>query len=98
MKDKDINSLDYTTRRCQYRVVFAPKYRRMVVYGEIKADIGKNLAATVSAERSGDYRSRGVCRPHPYAHQQPAEVQCITDHGIPKGEKQSHDLRPTCQS
>ena len=43
MKDKDINSLDHTTWRCQYHVVFAPQYRRMVEYGEIKADIGKIL-------------------------------------------------------
>ena len=43
MKDKDINSLDHTTWRCQYHVVFAPKYRRMVLYRELRADIGKIL-------------------------------------------------------
>ena len=43
MKEKDINSLDHTTWRCQYHIVFAPKYRRMVIYREIKADIGKIL-------------------------------------------------------
>ena len=43
MKEKDISSLDHTRRRCQYHVVFAPKYRRMTIYGEIKADIGKIL-------------------------------------------------------
>ena len=37
---KDINSLEHTKYRCQYHVVFAPKYRRQVIYGEIKADIG----------------------------------------------------------
>lgn len=43
MKEKDINSLDHTRWRCQYHVVFALKYRRMVIYGEIKVDIGKIL-------------------------------------------------------
>ena len=43
MKDKDNNSLDHTTWRCQYHVVFAPKYRRMVIYRELRADIGKIL-------------------------------------------------------
>ena len=43
MKDKDINSLDHTTWRCQYHVVFAPKCRRMVIYKELRADIGKIL-------------------------------------------------------
>ena len=43
VKEKDINSLDHTTWRCQYHVVFAPKYRRLEIYGAIKADIGKIL-------------------------------------------------------
>ena len=43
MKDKDINSLEHTTWRCQYHVVFAPKYRRLAIYDEIKVDIGKIL-------------------------------------------------------
>ena len=37
---KDINSLEYTKWRCQYHIVFAPKYRRQVIYRKIKADIG----------------------------------------------------------
>ena len=40
MKDKDISSLEHTSWRCQYHVVFAPKYRRMEIYGAIKQDIG----------------------------------------------------------
>ena len=43
MKEKDINSLKHSTWRCQYHVVFAPKFRRMVIYKQIKADIGKIL-------------------------------------------------------
>ena len=41
MKEKDINSLEHTKWRCQYHIVFAPKFRRMAVYGEIKKDIGQ---------------------------------------------------------
>ena len=43
MKEKDINSLDHTTWRCQYHIVFAPKYRRMAIFGQIQSDIGKIL-------------------------------------------------------
>lgn len=43
MKEKDISSLEHTRWRCQYHVVFAPKYRRMAIYGEIRADIGMIL-------------------------------------------------------
>ena len=40
---KDINSLSHSKWRCQYHIVFAPKYRRQAIYGQIKADIGKIL-------------------------------------------------------
>ena len=43
VKNKDVNSLDHTSWRCQYNIVFAPKYRRMEIYGQIKVDIGKIL-------------------------------------------------------
>ena len=39
-KETDISSLEHTAWRCQYHVVFAPKYRRMEIYGAIKQDIG----------------------------------------------------------
>jgi len=40
---KDINSLSHSKWRCQYHIVFAPKFRRKEVYGKIKVDIGKIL-------------------------------------------------------
>ena len=43
MTEKDINSLEHTKWRCQYHIVFAPKYRSQVIYREIKADIGEIL-------------------------------------------------------
>ena len=43
MKEKDIEKQAHTSWRCQYHVVFAPKYRRMAIYGQIKRDIGQIL-------------------------------------------------------
>ena len=37
---KDVQSLSHSKWRCQYHIVFAPKYRRKEVYGKIKTDIG----------------------------------------------------------
>ncbi len=37
------NSLAHTTWNCKYHIVFAPKYRRQVIYRELRADIGKIL-------------------------------------------------------
>ena len=39
----DNKSLAHTTWNCKYHIVFAPKYRRRIIYGKIKADIGKIL-------------------------------------------------------
>ncbi len=36
----DIDSLAHTKANCKYHVVFAPKYRRQIIYGKIKKDIG----------------------------------------------------------
>ena len=37
----DKNSIAHTAWNCKYHIVFAPKYRRQVIYGTVKADIGQ---------------------------------------------------------
>ena len=54
----DVKSLSHSKWRCKYHIVFAPKYRRQVIYGKIKADIGKILREL--SERNGK-----VCNPYP---------------------------------
>ena len=39
----DVNSLAHTKWECKYHIVFAPKYRRQVIYKQIKADVGQIL-------------------------------------------------------
>lgn len=39
----DEQSLSYTTWNCKYHIVFAPKYRRRVIYGTVRKEIGKIL-------------------------------------------------------
>lgn len=34
----DINSLAHTKWNCKYHIVFAPKYRRKIIYGQLKHD------------------------------------------------------------
>lgn len=40
----DMNSLAHTKWECKYHIVFAPKFRRKVIYGQIKADVGNILS------------------------------------------------------
>ena len=42
-ENKEIRSSAHSKYRCQYHIVFAPKYRRQVIYGKIKKDVGEIL-------------------------------------------------------
>ena len=39
----DSESLAHTKWNCKYHIVFAPKYRRKVIYGRLRTEIGKIL-------------------------------------------------------
>ena len=41
MKKNDIHSLSHTKWECKYHIVFAPKYRRKVFFGQKRYEIGK---------------------------------------------------------
>ena len=59
----DKNSLAHTQWECKYHIVFAPKYRRQVIYGKLKVDIGKILREL--CERKGiEIIEAELCRDH----------------------------------
>lgn len=39
----EIKSTAHSKYRCEYHIVFAPKYRRKEIYGQVKKDIGEIL-------------------------------------------------------
>ena len=39
----NINNLSHSKWRCQYHIVLTPKYRRQIIYGKYKTEIGKIL-------------------------------------------------------
>ena len=39
----DTNSLAHTKWECKYHLVFAQKYRRRIIYGELRQEIGQIL-------------------------------------------------------
>ena len=57
----DIKSLTHSKWRCKYHIVFAPKYRRQIIYGKIKADIGRIVRQL--CERKGVEVIAGECCP-----------------------------------
>ena len=42
-QSNDTFSLAHTRWKCQYHIVFTPKYHRKIIYGALRADIGKIL-------------------------------------------------------
>ena len=42
-ENKEIRSSAHSKYRCQYHIVFAPKYRRKEIYGKLRKDIGEIL-------------------------------------------------------
>ena len=57
----DINSLAHTKWECKYHIVFAPKYRRQVIYKDIKADVGQILGSL--CRRKGIEIKEAQCMP-----------------------------------
>ncbi|MCH5324202.1 MAG: IS200/IS605 family transposase [Eubacterium sp.] len=51
MSLNDNHSLTHSKWNCKYHIVFAPKYRRKVIYGQIKADIGSILRKLCEQKR-----------------------------------------------
>ena len=59
----DYNSLSHTKWRCQYHIALTPKYRRQVIYGKYKVEIGKILRAL--CERNGiEIIEANACKDH----------------------------------
>ena len=59
----DNNSLAHTRWNCKYHIVFAPKYRRQVIYGKIKAEIGK-IIRTLCERKGVEIIEANACPDH----------------------------------
>ena len=59
----DNNSLAHTRWNCKYHIVFAPKYRRQVIYGKIKAEIGK-IIRTLCERKGVEIIEANACADH----------------------------------
>ena len=59
----DTNSLSHSKWRCQYHIVFAPKYRRQVIYGDIRKDIGVILRK-LCEQKKVEILEAELCKDH----------------------------------
>lgn len=61
--NKDNESLAHTKWRCKYHIVFAPKYRRQIVYGKCKESIGK-IIRELCARKDVEILEANACKDH----------------------------------
>lgn len=61
---KDIESLAHTKWRCQYHIVFAPKYRRQIIYGKYRKEIGKILRRICERMDGVEIIEANACEEH----------------------------------
>lgn len=59
----EIKHLSHSTYRCEYHLVFAPKYRRQAIYGELRGDIGQILRKLCD-EKKVEIIEANACKDH----------------------------------
>lgn len=79
----NIKSVSPSEWGCNHHIVFAPKYRQQVLYGNIKADIGKILRQVCERMLSRSYSSIGF---------HTAASEDFAVHGIVKERKRLDDI------
>lgn len=63
MKD-NTKSLSHTSYRCKYHIVILPKYRRMVIYNRLRADIVEILKDLISRKPDVELLEKEACPDH----------------------------------
>lgn len=59
----DVNSLSHTRWECKYHILFAPKFRRKVAYGELKQDIA-NILSMLCKRKGVEIIEAEICPDH----------------------------------
>ena len=89
----DKNTLSHTSWRCKYHIVFAPKYRRQVIYRQLRKDIGSILRELCSRKGVKHNRSRVMPRSCSYVGRNTTKIFNITNNGIFKRKKFADNIR-----
>ena len=89
----DVNSLSHRKWNCKYHIVFAPKYRRKVFYGEKRREIGEILRTLCNWKKIRIVEAE-VCPDHVHMLVEiPPKVAVSSFMGYLKGKSSSNDLR-----
>jgi len=92
----DESSLSHTRWKCQYHIVFIPKYRKKVMYGQVKADI-REIIKVLCNYKKVEIIEGAICSDHVHLYVSIPPKLCISDFmGYLKGKSalMIHDKHP----
>ena len=89
-------SLSHTRWKCQYHIVFIPKYRKKVMYGQVKADM-REIIKVLCKYKKVEVIEGAICSDHVHLCVSIPPKLCISDFmGYLKGKSalMIHDKHP----
>lgn len=96
----DNESLSHTKYRCQYHIVFIPKYRKKILYGKIRKDV-REIIQTLCKYKGVEILAGAVCVDHVHLSVKlPPKISVSNFMGYLKGKStlMIYDRHPQLQS
>ena len=96
----DRKSLSHTRWKCQYHIVFIPKYRKKVLYGQLRQDV-REIIKTLCKYKNVEIISGAVCSDHVHLSLSiPPKISISSFMGYLKGKStlMIYDRHPNLQS
>ena len=96
----DKKSLSHTAWKCQYHIVFIPKYRKKRLYGQVRADV-REIIRTLCGYKGVEIIDGAVCPDHVHLRVSiPPKMSISTFMGYLKGKStlMIYDRHPNLQS
>lgn len=88
----DNKSLSHTCWKCQYHIVFIPKYQKKVLYGRIRRDVREIIATLCQYKKCRDNCRSGMYRSCTFKRSNSTKTQSIRFYGVSERKKHINDL------
>ena len=95
-RNDDTSSLSHTRWNCQYHIIFGPKYRRKVIYGKLRRDIGRYIRK-LCGYKGVEIIEANACSDHIHILVKNTIDGSIIIHGILERKISIDDFRRTCK-
>ena len=88
----DSSSLSHTKWKCQYHIVFIPKYRKKSLYGQVRKDVREIIKISLQVQKSRNRRRCNMRRSCTFVRKHSTEIKCIKFHGVSERNEYTQDI------